>query len=301
MTVIQSIKLQTGILSNQPIKPRNMYIICALASLIVADCGETGGLQVHVNQQGKEPLTLDFSPDVTVNDVVAKAVDCGMEDGTLTHGDEQLLFGPALLADVGVCSESTMELTPLVTWDWESMTERDPIFKADLRSDYGGREAEVTLQWIRCQNYCRFVGIPEGETEYYWYNPLSTSGRDYFPEIAKFYPGREYTAHSTGPLIFWGNAEFKDRAAGSPPPMNKPLRPSYPADQFTVTIKQLLFSRKTRIVMPLHILQPRQHSQVIVPPNNWDDSKLGLLRTVSRKIKMMNCICLSAQDENDVL
>ena len=104
-------------------------------------------LQLEGEGEGEGAVALEVPQDATVATLVAVADASGVDlsSRTLRFGGELLSDNSAPLADIGVCAEGVISVSPFV-WNRETLHALQPIFEAQVVVE-GGENKIVFLQW----------------------------------------------------------------------------------------------------------------------------------------------------------
>ena len=180
----------------------NIGNIWMVALLILAVINVAfGGMTIFVRRKDGDQLSFDLSPGATVGDVFAVAASFGVQTGILRFGDAEHQDPSVSLADIGVCSETTVDIYPIpIRWTLENLDSRKPIFRAEIRTSGREEAIPIYLQWLPYLNVlrtrwekkveiCTFMLVMADESnpsKFYRYRRLDTQQkRDRFPHYAR--------------------------------------------------------------------------------------------------------------------
>ena len=163
----------------------------------------SGGMTIFVRSKDGDQVSLDLSSDATVGDVFAAASSFGVQGGSLKFGDVEHQDPSVSLADIGVCSETTVEIHPIpIRWTMENLDSRKPIFRAEIRRPGRHEGILIYLQWLPYRkrvagprtnrekmSICWFMLVMASESDcstFYRYQRLDTNKqRADFPHYAR--------------------------------------------------------------------------------------------------------------------
>ena len=117
---------------------------------------EAPKMLIFVRDQ-RDVLPVKVSSEASVQDlkIAAQSAGVALHGCMLTFRGVQLLDDSALLADIGVCSESEVDVSvlpeiPPILWNREALNDLNPIFEAEIRIDSGkdmGQIIRLFVQW----------------------------------------------------------------------------------------------------------------------------------------------------------